>query len=173
MWAQANTVHKCRRLESHRWEKKSSQFQLKTMGAQDEKSWLPTKNSHLRSGGLKVVPYSFPWAGGCKPCQWHKLCPSLGWGVVARSRRYRSGHLRICPPGLSILHTLLESARSPSQLVHELIWSCLLHRLRGGRGGNPQTFGSRSCRPRTNRPSSHDPSMISTSCIVDRDFLRV
>lgn len=40
------------------------------------------------------------------------LCPVVRWGVVVRSRQYRTGHSRACPRPL-LLRTLLESARAP------------------------------------------------------------
>ena len=94
VWTQTNTVHKCRRLESRTWEKKSSRFQLKSPGAQGEKKLASDKKlppSLWRAQGRGV---QFSLAGSCSLAKWHKLCPLLGVGSVARPRRYRTGHLR-------------------------------------------------------------------------------
>ena len=70
---------------------------------------LDSNTRHTAFSGQEVSAYIL----------YRSLCPSLGWEVAARSRRCRTGPPRARPTGLSILHTLLERARTPPQLVHE------------------------------------------------------
>ena len=87
-----NTVHKCRRLESRRWEKKSSRFQLKNPSCSGEKKLdlrqkktpifaLADSRTFALADSRSGVQFSL--GRRMQPCQWHKLCPLLGVGVVA------------------------------------------------------------------------------------------
>ena len=78
VWVQLRVVFYCRRFESRKWGNPSF---VQNFLSPD----LNTRRAAF--SGQKVSAYIF----------YSIPCPSLGWEVVAVSRRYRTGHLRACP----------------------------------------------------------------------------